>query len=101
MVVLHALLEVCTHQGWSAIAAHVRSDHIHVVVRADISPETIMVVFKRYASRALNRQSKSEIRRWWARHGSTRYLWTKDDVSAAVKYVAEGQGEPMARWVAE
>jgi hypothetical protein len=28
----------------------------------------------------------------WTRHGSTRYLWTEDDVDRASAYVAEGQG---------
>ena len=99
IAVLDALLGVCMHQGWSRIAVHVRSDHVHVVVNADTKPEKVMVVFKRYASRALNRGNSSETqRRWWARHGSTRYLWTKDEVSAAVRYVVEGQGEPMAWW---
>jgi hypothetical protein len=32
----------------------------------------------------------------WARHGSTRYLWSSDKGDAAVRYVLEKQGEPMA-----
>ncbi len=60
-----------------------------------------MIAFKRYASRALNNQNRSGTRRWWARHGSTRYLWTKDDLSSAIKYVVDGQGERMARWIAD
>jgi len=30
--VLEAIQEVCTHRGWSLLAAHVRSSHVHTVV---------------------------------------------------------------------
>ena len=35
-------------------------------------------------------------RRRWARHGSTRYLWTSAAVSAAIHYVVREQGDAMA-----
>ena len=53
-----------------------------------------MNAFKSYASRALNLQEPSQPR--WARHGSTRYLWSADQVSAAVGYVVSEQGGDMA-----
>ncbi len=48
-----------------------------------------------------NRPSSSDEnqpRKWWTRHGSTRYLWQPDHVNAAIHYVVEEQGEPMAVW---
>ena len=35
-------------------------------------------------------------RRRWGRHGSTRYLWTREAVAAAIHYVVYEQGEGMA-----
>jgi len=35
------------------------------------------------------------------RHGSTRYLWSREDVASAIKYVIEEQGEVMAAYVGE
>jgi hypothetical protein len=35
-------------------------------------------------------------RRRWARHGSTRYLWTRESVLAAIYYVVHEQGAAMA-----
>ena len=100
--VLCAIAEVCLHRGWTLHAAHVRSTHVHVVVESDLRPEAVMNAFKAYASRALNRNAADGgPKTRWARHGSTRWLWTKDDVNAAVKYVVEGQGEPMAVFLAE
>jgi REP element-mobilizing transposase RayT len=99
--VLEALREVCEHRGWGLLAAHVRTNHVHVVVEAEVSPERIMNDFKSYASRALNRLDHhgSDPRRW-ARHGSTRWLWKDRDVKEAICYVVEEQGEPMAVFVA-
>ena len=55
-----------------------------------------MHAFKSYASRNLNRLGIDEPdRRRWARHGSTRWLWKDRDVREAIRYVVEGQGEPM------
>ena len=69
--VLDAIIEVCRYRSWPLLAAHVRTTHVHVVVRTDCPPERAMNAFKSYASRALNRedQEATGVRRW-ARHGS-------------------------------
>ena len=95
--VLKALREVCVHRGWSLLAAHVRTNHVHAVVVADVRPERVLNDFKSYASRGLNRMGKERPdRKRWARHGSTQWLWKDQDVQEAIRYVVEGQGEPMA-----
>jgi REP element-mobilizing transposase RayT len=91
---LRAIVEVCRHRGWILLAAHVRTAHLHVVVNAEIGPERILNALKSYSSRALNLDSLVD--RQWARHGSTRYLWTSDQINNAVRYVISKQGEPMA-----
>ena len=96
-IVLQAITEVCRHRDWTLIAAHVRSNHLHTVVDTDVAPEAVMNAFKSYSSRALNLHDpeyRGRIR--WARHGSTRYLWSAETVAAAVHYVLGKQGEPMA-----
>ena len=77
------------------IAAHVRMSHVHVVVAADVVPEVVMQAFKAYASRFLGEREITRSKRW-TRHGSTKYLWKKEDVAGAVRYVIDGQGDPMA-----
>jgi REP element-mobilizing transposase RayT len=95
-LVLSAMHEVCSHRGWTLLAAHVRSNHIHAVLDADTKPEKILNDFKSYASRSLNRLALDQPdRNRWAHHGSTRWLWKRDEVSAAIHYVFEEQGEPM------
>ncbi len=87
--VLSAIADVCRYRGWTLLAAHFRTTHIHVVVQAEAKCERVMHDFKAYASRAVIGVKH------WARHGSTLYLWTPEEVASAIKYVAECQGEPM------
>jgi REP element-mobilizing transposase RayT len=99
-IVLEALKEACVRRNWDLLAAHVRETHVHVVVQADEKPEYVLNALKCYASRSLNqRRLESADRRRWARHGSTRYLWDREAVVAAMHYVVTEQGEPMAVYV--
>ncbi|MDR3718667.1 MAG: transposase [Bryobacteraceae bacterium] len=95
---LRAIQEVCSKKEWILLAVHVRTKHVHVVVEAEDPPEWVMSTLKRFASRALNDLGLDgqEDRRRWARHGSTRYIWTKEQLSAAIRYAVSGQGEPLA-----
>jgi REP element-mobilizing transposase RayT len=94
---LTSLLERCRERRWTLLAAHVRANHVHLVVEAEARPERVMNDLKSYASRCLNRMGLDEpSRKRWARHGSTRWLWKRENVSAAIRYVVEGQGDPMA-----
>ena len=100
-LVLGAIQEVCQWRKWMLLAAHVRTNHVHVVVDADRSPEQVMNAFKSYSSRALNRSGLDGPNRTrWARHGSTRYLWYSEQIGAAIGYLISGQGEPMAMFEA-
>jgi REP element-mobilizing transposase RayT len=95
--VLGAIQEVCRHRGWSLLAAHVRSNHVHTVVDAEAEPEQVMNDFKSYASRRLNRMGlDNPNRKRWTRHGSTRWLWKPQHVSAAMQYVVAEQGDAMS-----
>jgi REP element-mobilizing transposase RayT len=96
-IVLKAIGEVCRYKCWRLLAAHVRSNHVHTVVDAEVAPEAVMNAFKSYASRALNLHAPGHYGRIrWARHGSTRHLWSPARVAAAVRYVLDEQG---SRWL--
>ena len=100
--VLASILEHCQHRNWRLLAAHVRTNHVHTIVDAPVTPEKVLNELKAYASRMLNKIGlDSPDRRRWSRHGSTRYLWKREDVEAAIVYVADHQGNPMAMYVNE
>jgi REP element-mobilizing transposase RayT len=100
--VLSALREHWVHRGWSLLAAHVRTNHVHAIVEADVRPERVMNEFKSYASGELNRLDRDgPDRKRWVRHESIRRLWNDEDVQQALQYVVEEQGEPMALFIAD
>lgn len=95
-VVLEAILWVCKFRGWLAHAVHVRSNHVHIVVSGDEKPEKMMVGFKAYATRVLTKQNRGGvINRYWANHGSTKYIWDEETLASAVNYVKNKQGKMM------
>jgi REP element-mobilizing transposase RayT len=101
-LVLAAIEERCLERDWNLLAAHVRTTHVHIVVTADIRPERIMNDLKSYSSRLLNHNRLDHPdRKRWTRHGSTRWLWKDEDISAAIRYVVHEQGDPMAVFEAE
>jgi REP element-mobilizing transposase RayT len=100
-VVLRAILQVCGLRGWIVHAIHVRSNHIHIVASGNAEPERMMRDFKAYATRAIKDSDNNQkfIRRCWSRHGSTKYLWTKENLASAIDYVKNRQGKIMSLWV--
>ena len=92
-----AIREVCEYRSYFLYAASVRTNHVHVVVAAPCKPEHIMDSFKSYATRNLHeRKFIGDDVKPWARHGSTCYLWTEEEMERAVDYGINGQGnEPF------
>ncbi len=96
-VVCDAIVEMGREKGWKVWAAHVRSNHVHVVITADREPGRLMSDLKGRASSALNRAGLDEPdRRRWTRHGSTKHLFTEAQVREKIRYTLDGQGVRMA-----
>jgi REP element-mobilizing transposase RayT len=91
--------EVCSFRQWHLRAAHVRTNHVHCVVDDILHPNPAIADFKAYSSRVLNRTEGE--RKRWARAGSARRLVNVPAIQAAMRYVADKQGEPMAVYVAQ
>ncbi len=95
--VLETLRQVCLHRGWNLLAAHVRSSHVHVIVEGESPPEKVMNDFIGLRQPGFEPAGwRGPDRKRWARHGSTRWLWSDQDVGEAIRYVVEEQGETMA-----
>lgn len=91
-----AIRDVCAHRQYKLLAVQARTNHVHSVVSAACKPEQVMNAFKSYATRRLREYKlhPSEAK-LWARHGSTKYLWTERHIEIAVEYVVSGQGEEL------
>jgi REP element-mobilizing transposase RayT len=86
------IADTCAHRGWRLHAVNCRSNHVHVVVSADVAnPKKIRSDLKAWATRALKQKFDSARENWWAERGSIRWLNTDDDLEAATLYVRDGQ----------
>ncbi|MCC6676023.1 MAG: NTP transferase domain-containing protein [Phycisphaerales bacterium] len=93
-VVSRTVEEVCRHRGWTLLAQNVRTNHVHLVVSAECEPERIMNDLKSWASRRLSEAGLAPGPVVWSRHGSTRYIWDRDDADDACDYVRDQQDLP-------
>ena len=92
-----SIRETCAAREWPLHALHVRSNHVHLVLSAPDPPERVMTSLKAWCTRRLReRRIIARDARLWARHGSTRYLWSSGDVEIACTYVTDGQGDPLS-----
>ena len=89
-----AIVETCDVRGWQLFAVNIRVQHVHAVVSAEgTEPERVLNSFKAWGTRYLRAEGLLPAdSRLWTRHGSTRRLWTEDDVAAARSYVLDHQG---------
>jgi REP element-mobilizing transposase RayT len=91
-----AIRETCEIRCWLLDAINVRTNHVHVVVSAQVRPELILTAFKANSTRQMRAAGC-----WphehspWSVGGSRRYLWTEMSVERAIDYVINGQGGPM------
>ena len=101
-LVLEALMETCRFRGWCLIAAHIRIHHAHFLVKAECPPEKVLTAAKANATRILKEYLNSrEIpipAKFWAAHGSTRYVWDAKDLDPLTHYIYHEKGVPMSRF---
>jgi REP element-mobilizing transposase RayT len=89
------IAETCAHRGWVLHVVNCRSNHVHVVVSANVDhPKKIRVDLKASATRSLKQAFDQERENWWAERGSIRYLNNEECLQAATLYVRDGQDLP-------
>ena len=95
-LVRDAIVGLCQEKNWTLLALHVRTNHVHVVLSADRNPKRLRSDLKARASRELNRSGVDTNDKRWTRGGSGRHLFDEASIEAAVRYVLDEQGPPMA-----
>ena len=87
-LVKQAIREHCEFRQWQLIAWDCRSNHVHVLLRAnDVCPERVMNELKTYATRAMRRAELIGPDKVWTRGGSTRHISSQRSLEAAMEYV--------------
>jgi REP element-mobilizing transposase RayT len=84
------------YRKWHLHAAHVRTNHFHVVVAALLPSDRMLAQFKAYATRALRESGViGDRRNVWTEGGSKRRLYTDQAVIDACNYVMFAQGPDL------
>ncbi|KAA5542146.1 hypothetical protein FYK55_15160 [Roseiconus nitratireducens] len=79
-------------RNWELHAVSVRSNHVHVVVTACVTPKRVRDQFKANATTALRRMRDPMTRqRVWTKGGDIILIDRDDDLQRAVTYVMEAQ----------
>ena len=98
----------CAIRGWKLHAVNCRTNHLHVVVTANLHPKQVRIQLKAWCTRRLKeleakRRSATNPKRergseelpirenWWVERGSGRYLNDEASLDAAILYVRDGQ----------
>jgi len=82
----------CDHRGWHLFAVNARTNHVHVVVAADTSPQKVRDQLKANCTGELRRQDQPLVaERTWTRGGDCEILDLEDDIESAVEYTLEAQ----------
>jgi REP element-mobilizing transposase RayT len=93
----------CRHRGWTLFAVNCRSNHIHVVVGANLLPQEVQRQLKAWCTRRLKerqalQQQSSEpgpVReKWWAERSSHRFINDEEALEQVIQYVQTAQDDP-------
>ncbi|HEY7328144.1 MAG TPA: transposase [Gemmataceae bacterium] len=99
LLVEKTIREVCQLRRWEIHAINVRSNHVHIVLSAELSLEQVLSQLKAWCSRRLSEQiglladedSRNGRKRWWTEHGSTKWINDENYLQNAIRYVNDRQ----------
>lgn len=96
--------ETAAYRGWTLRAVAIMANHFHLVVQVqgDPEPRKMLIDFKAYGSRVLNRRyGKPASDTWWTTNGSKRKLSADQALDNAINYVLYKQLHPLLVWSPE
>ena len=97
-IVCNTMIRHCDLRQWRLLALHVRSNHVHALVRSQAEIERVMGELKAWATRCLHRTGH-DFASVWTQHGSTQYIFTDAKLYEKAYYIIHEQGEPMALFI--
>lgn len=94
------IIKHCNIRQWHLFALHVRSNHIHIIVKANKPIEQVSDELKGWAKRSLSKNDLS-LAKPWTRGSSKRYIFTETKLREKIHYVVYEQGEMMEYYIDE
>jgi REP element-mobilizing transposase RayT len=98
-IVQQTIVDHCRIRGWVLHTVNARSNHVHVVVSAEVEPEEIRNQLKAWCSRRLSDHAGlaqkvakgAGRRRWFTEGGDIEFIDDDKQLRDAITYVAERQ----------
>ena len=88
----------CRIRAWDLHAVNCRSNHVHVVLTARVSPADVREQLKAWSTRRLKelerQRRQTEYKNWWAERGSGRFINDEAGLENVIRYVRDLQDEP-------
>jgi len=95
-VIEAAIADVCEVRGWVLVACHCRTNHLHAVLGSSDDAPRVLHSLKAYGTRALREAGLiPPDQPVWSRHGSTRPLFSEEDIAAAAVYTMDRQSADL------
>ena len=103
-IVEETIADHCRIRKWTLHAMNARSNHVHVVVTADLDPEEVMEQLKAWCSRRLSDAAgltepvaaKAGRRHWFTEGGDKEIIENETYLENAIRYVIDGQGSSQS-----
>ena len=80
---------------WELHAVNCRTNHVHVIVSAELAPEGIRDQFKAWCTRKLKANSRVRVenvrKNWWTEGGSQSFIGDQESLELVIRYVLECQ----------
>ena len=91
--VLQSIVEATQYYNWYLYAAHVRSNHVHILLRTEESSKTVAPKIKSFATKLLKKHHADiPDQKFWTRGKCARCIWNPAFILPTKLYVIEGQG---------
>ena len=98
-IVEETIRDHCRRRDWELHAVNCRSNHVHVVVTANVSAKKVREELKARCTRKLKEASGERITRkhWWTEGGSRRKIGDQESLEAVIHYVLYAQDDPSPK----
>ena len=94
-IVENTIADHCRIRKWELHAVNCRTNHVHVIVSAELAPEGIRDQFKAWCTRKLkahSRERREKLRKnWWTEGGSRIFIGDRESIELVIRYVLECQ----------